>query len=181
MRIRYFFTNKQDKIQNNLIWASAPRPLCISHVREKLESQGVIDSDSHLRFLDKIKGEKVWLDITNDDVECPVNSEGVVDIKIVQQFHVHSQAFLTDVFKGVGKDNYLKIINDFQRFLGSKGKEREEKKSEVNQRREEEFTEGYVKFKEKSEDLGSNEFESGEAEGKKNFIESNLIVLKIKI
>jgi hypothetical protein len=82
----------------------------IQDVKNKLRELKVIDGHSHLRFLDKIKGEKVWLDITNDEVECPSNSDGVVDIKIVQQFHECSQAFLSDVFEGIAEDQYEQAI-----------------------------------------------------------------------
>jgi hypothetical protein len=69
---------------------------------------------SHLRFLDKINGEKVWLDIINDDVECPTNKEGVVDIKIVQQFHTDSQAFMNDFFNNIQEHNYNEIVHEFR-------------------------------------------------------------------
>jgi hypothetical protein len=79
-----------------------------------MTSLGIIDSNSHLRFLDKIKGEKIWLDIINEDVECPCNSEGVVDVKIVQQFYSGSQAFMDDLFGGIQTGAYEETVAKFR-------------------------------------------------------------------
>ena len=114
MRIRYFFTNKRDNSLNNFIWQDAPRPLCIQDLRKKMTSLGIVDKNSHLRFLDKIKGEKIWLDIINDDVECPSNSEGVVDVKIVQQYYTGSQAFMDDLFNGFPGSAYKETVFEFR-------------------------------------------------------------------
>ena len=155
MRIRYFFTNKSDTSQNNFIWHDAPRPLRISDVQRKLRDLGVIDSQSHLRFLDKIKGEKVWLDITNEDVECPLNSEGIADIKILQQFHEASQTFLEDVFRGIHEDQYEKAVKRLRKVLLGDLVSRLNHKKKVVQPKNKS---GYVAFEdedefEKSEEL----------------------------
>lgn len=117
MRIRYFFTNKRDNTPNNFIWHDAPRPLRISDVKRKLKDLGIINNQSHLRFLDKIKGEKVWLDIINEEVECPLNNEGLVDIKILQQFYEASQGFLEDVFRGIPEDSYEIAVTRLRQIL----------------------------------------------------------------
>ena len=155
MRIRYFFTNKRDTSQNNFIWHDAPRPLRISDIKNKLKNLGVINEQSHLRFLDKIKGEKVWLDITNADVECPLNSEGIADIKILQQFHEASQSFLEDVFKGIPEDQYeTAVLRLREVLLGGMASKVTHKKTVTSTQNES----GYMAFQDedefqKSEDL----------------------------
>ena len=160
MRIRYFFTNKRDQTPNNIIWQAAPRPLLIRDVRDKLSHLGVIDNHSHLRFRDKIKGEKVWLDIVNDGVECPSNSEGVVDVKIVQQFHEGSQAFLSDVFGGVEGESYEKLVGRLRKMLLLKEDSKNESQPEKVKKESES---GYVKFQDKDEEeFGEEDFEGEE-------------------
>lgn len=117
MRVCYFFANKRDSSPNNFLWQDAPRPLRICDVQAKLQALGLTDANSHLRFLDKINGEKVWLDIINDDVECPLGSEGAVHIKVVQQFHVDSQAFLSDLFASLPREAYEDSLSRLRKLI----------------------------------------------------------------
>ena len=143
MRIRYFVTNKRDTSPNNFLWHGAPHPLRIQDVKAKLTQLGVIDDQSHLRFLDKIKGEKIWLDIINNEVECPTNSEGVVDIKIVQQFYEASQTFMNDVFKGIPEDDYEEAVLRLRKVLFGGIKKKEGREPNQGKR---DMEAGYVQF-----------------------------------
>lgn len=163
MRIRYFFTNKRDSSTNNFVWQDSPRPLRIQDVRLKLLSLGVTDANSHLRFLDKINGEKVWLDIINDDVECPSNSSGVVDIKIVQQFHCGSQAFLSDVFGPVCADSYSDAIRRLKQVINWGGLGQDSGHVQPGQEIQQTRKSGYMKFESEEEMVGEKSLEtSGE-------------------
>lgn len=165
MRIRYFFVNRADSSPNSLLWQDAPRPLRIRHVRRRLRDMRVTDAHSHLRFLDKIAGERVWLDITNDDVECPLSAGAVVDVKIVQQFRPGSQAFLSDLFGSTSADSYPDLLRRFRRALGlgplGSGPAREGRGQEPASEPQAPVS-GYVKFK--SEDDFDGNGDEGNAD-----------------
>ena len=113
VRIEYFFVDKACHTPSQVIFQCPSSPVKISHVKDRLTALKIIDHNSHLRFLDSISGSKVWLDIQNENVPCPINKHQVVQVKIVQQMRVGDSIFMQDLFKGlhIDQSNYSKVLS----------------------------------------------------------------------
>ena len=117
--LRYFFTNKKDQSENHIFWKQPPLQPSIADVKQKLLELSVINANCHLRFKEIIDGQSIWLDISNEEVSCPISKKGIVEIKIVEQFFVGSECFLKDLFGGmeINQSSYKKLLKSLRNKL----------------------------------------------------------------
>ena len=161
MRVRYFFTNTSDRSPNMVFWDEGNPKATVGDIRALLTQRNIIDKDSHLRFKEKISGSEVWLDISNPESVAPVLTPNLVDVKIVQQFHPGSEAFMQDLFGGLrsktmsGEKGYLSLVQGVRELLGLGGIEPEE-----NESREQTF--GDIDFGEEDNEFADDEAGGGE-------------------